>query len=146
MTAFPSSTTIVAGSYRAGSASSLRAADGATYQVNAASGRSDWYGRITGVPNSLRSLAFTYTGSSSAACTQRVMLYNWTYGSWAVLTSRTAGTTAATVTAAAGGTLSNYVSGSTGNGDVAVRVQCTSPSYYTAFFTSGDLLKITYGT
>jgi hypothetical protein len=144
VTAFPSATTITNGTYRSGSAASLNAVDGATYQVSTSVSRTDWYGRITGVPNSLRSLTMTFNGSSSVTCTQRLMLYNWTSATWAMINSRTAGTTAVSVVVPVAGTLANYVSGSTGYGDVYARVQCVSAML--TFFSSADLLQITYGT
>jgi hypothetical protein len=41
-----------------------------------------------------------------------------------------------------GGTLANYVSGATGDGELRVRVRCTRG--YWSFFASGDLLRIAY--
>lgn len=135
----------MAGTYRSGSATNLRAADNSTYQVNSATGRTAWYGRISGVPNSLRSLSVTYTGSNSSSCAQALAVYNASYGTWSSLGTRTVGPTPATIAVTLGGTLANYVSGTTGNGDVLVRVQCMSLSA-AAYYTSGDLLKVTYGS
>ena len=59
------------------------------------------------------------------------------------LSSRSVGRTEVTIAnLAPSGTLANYVSGTTGDGDVRVRVRCrrSSPS----FFASGDLLRISY--
>ena len=42
-----------------------------------------------------------------------------------------------------GGTLADYVSGTTGDGDVAVRVRCTRADAYN-FATRGDLLRVTF--
>lgn len=41
-----------------------------------------------------------------------------------------------------GGTLADYVSGSSGDGELRVRVRCTLTSG--SFFSSGDLMKIVY--
>jgi hypothetical protein len=143
-TAYPGSVTIFTGSVRAGGASQLAAADGSALQINSASGRTSWYGRINNVPNSLKSLSVTYKGWNSLTCSQTLSLWNWTYGSWFQLDSRSVGSTSTTITASASGTLANYVSGSTGNGDVAVRVNCTR-SDYLSFYASGDLMKIVFG-
>jgi uncharacterized protein YkwD len=143
-TAVPGSTTIFTGLYRAGGAASLAALDGAAYQVSSQSGRTSWYGMISSVPNSLTSLSATYNGSNSLSCSQLVAIWNWTAGAWRVLDSRSVGSAAATITAPVSGTLADYVSNSTGNGNVAVLVQCTRPDV-TPFFASGDLLKIVYG-
>jgi hypothetical protein len=112
--------------------------------VSAVSGLTSWYGRIYNVPNGLKSLSVTYNGSNSGTCAQSVMLWNWTYGYWSVLDSRYVGPTTATITATAGGTFADYVSNSTGNGDVAVQIRC-SRGDYAGFLASGDLLRIAYG-
>ena len=59
--------------------------------------------------------------------------------------TRTAGTTPVTISGVAAGTLADYVSGTTGNGDVAVRVHCAR-SDTLAFTSSTDLLKLVYGS
>ena len=146
--AFPSSTTIYSGTLRSGGVTQLRSDDNAYYEVNSTTSgtrASDWYGRITTVPNALRSLKVTYRGKASTTCTQAVSIYNWTTGAWIRLDSRSAGTTEAEVAVSATGTLADYVSGSTGNGDVAVRVRCARTDYVN-FYASGDLLQITYTT
>lgn len=145
VTTAPGSVTIFSGALQAGDATSLAVADGRNYQVNSAGGRISWYGRFYGLPNAMRSLALKFVGSASQPCTQTVSLWNWTYGYWVVYDSRSVGATPTTVMAAAGGSLADYVSGASGNGDVAVRVSC-SRSDYTLFSTSGDLLNVTYGT
>ncbi len=60
-----------------------------------------------------------------------------------VFDSGQVGPTSATVSLAPTGTLANYVSGSSGNGDIAVRVACTR-SDLASFYASGDQLKIQY--
>jgi uncharacterized protein YkwD len=142
-TAFPGSTTIFTGTLRAGDATRLRADDNAYYQVSSSGGTVSWYGRVSGVPNTLRSLQVGYRGLNSAACTQTVSIWNWS-GYWVTLDSRSVGTTELEVTALPSGTLASYVSGTTGNGDVAVRVRCTRTDS-TAFYGSGDVMKIVYG-
>jgi hypothetical protein len=54
---------------------------------------------------------------------------------------RSVGTMELQVDATPTGALADYVSGSSGDGDVAVRVRCSRSG---SFFTSGDLLRITY--
>ncbi len=41
------------------------------------------------------------------------------------------------------GTLADYVSGTSGDGDVAVRIRCAR-SDATSFYASGDLMKVVY--
>jgi hypothetical protein len=136
--------TLYTGAVRAGDYTRLRAADGSAFQVNSSSGTTSWYGRIYSVPNALRNLKVTYTGWNSTTCSQTVSIWNWSTGLWVGLDSRSVGTTAITITAAPGGTLADYVSNSTGNGDVAVRIRCSQS--YASFYASGDLLKIVYDT
>jgi len=132
---------IFTGTLVGGSAASLGAADGSTYQVASAGGITSWYGQINGVAKSAKSLTVTYTGSNTAACNQTVYIYVWGTSSWNVLDTRSVGSTSTTITASAAGTLANYVSGSSTTGSVAVAVKCTGTSSFTAL---GDALKLTY--
>jgi hypothetical protein len=95
------------------------------------------------VTNSLSNLRVSYTGKSSRSCTQVVWVWRWSTSSWVQLSSRSVGTSEVALSnLAPSGSAANYVSGTTGDGDVRVRVRCRrgSPS----FFTSGDLLRIGY--
>jgi len=141
--AFPSTLTVNAGTPLAGGPASLAADDGTYFQVASSGGSTMWWGRINGVPNSVTTLTVTYRGFSTTPCTQTLSIWNWQTGVWSSLGSRTLGTTEAETVATVTGTLANYVSGTTGNGDVAVRVACTG-SYFTSFTTSSELLKIDY--
>jgi len=144
VTAFPSELTVNTGSYIGGGVSSLAADDGTYFRLSSSSGSTMWWGRITGVPNTLTSLTVTYRGFSTTACTQTLTIWNWQTGVWSSLGSRTLGTTETETVATVTGTLANYVSGTTGNGDVAVRVACSGGYYFTSFTTSSELLKIAY--
>lgn len=143
LTAFPSTLTVNTGTPLAGGPASLAADDGTYFKVSSLSGSTMWWGRINGVPNTLTSLSVTYRGLSTTPCTQTLSIWNWQTGVWSSLGSRTLGTTEAETVATVTGTLANYVSGTTGNGDVAVRVACTG-GYFTSFTTSSELLKIAY--
>jgi hypothetical protein len=121
----------------------LAAADNSFIQFNSAQGRTSWYGRFSSIPNTLKSLSVGYTGSNSLACSQIISAYNWSTGFWVALDSRQVGPTSVTVSLAPAGTLTNYVSGLTGNGEVAVRVACTRADL-ASFYASGDQLKIQY--
>jgi hypothetical protein len=146
VTAGPNATTILAGSHRSGSASSLAADDNGYYEVNSTTSgtkTTDWYGTFTGVSNSLSNLRVSYTGKNSRSCTQVIFIWRWTTSSWVQLSSRSVGTTEVSIAnLAPSGTLANYVSGSTGDGDVRVRVRCRRSG--SSFFASGDLLRISY--
>lgn len=147
-TAFPATTTILTGSLRSGSALALNADDGLSYSVNAGvSGLqlvAAWYGTFTGVPNSATSLKVTYKGKNSVTCTQTVSVWNWTTGLWTQLDSRTVGNVDVQVAdLAPPGPPADFVSGATGSGDLRVRVHCAGGFF--GFYSSGNLMKLTYG-
>jgi hypothetical protein len=102
-----------------------------------------WYGRVGGVSNALTKLTVTYRGSHSASCAQGVYLWNWANGYWVRFSSATAGATETEFTFSLTGSLASFVSGTAGDGDVAVRVHCTR-SDGVAFTTSGDLMRVTF--
>jgi serine protease AprX len=145
VTASPASVSLYYGSVRSGGAARLGADDNAFFEVNSTTSgtrASDWYGRITGVTNALQSLKITYRGRSYRTCTQVVYVYNWTTGAWVQLDSRSVSTSEVEVNASPTGTLADYVSGSSGDGEVAVRIRCSRSDG--SFYTSADLLRITY--
>ena len=82
VTAFPSALTINNGSYVSGGVSSLSADDGAYYRLNSVFGIVRWWGRIVGVPNTLKSLNVTYRGLNSSTCTQTIWIWNWQTLTW----------------------------------------------------------------
>ena len=142
----PTSTALYAGAVRGGGAAQLGADDNLYFLVNSTTSgtrASDWYGRFTAVPNALRSLRATYCGKASATVTQTVQIYRWTTGTWVTLNTRSVGTTELETAVSPTGTLADYVSGASGDGDVAVRVRSTRADGV-SFYTSADLLRITY--
>ena len=142
---FPVGTAIQKGTLRAGSYSRLGADDNAYYEVNSTTTgtrTSWWYARFTGVTNALRGLRVTYKGKNSRTCTQSLGVYRWTTGAWVQLDSRSVGTTEVQIDRAASGTLADYVSGTTGDGEVRIRVSCTLNS--ASFYSSGDLMRLSY--
>lgn len=144
--AVPSSFTIYYGTHQSGDVTALAADDGALLRIGSTTSgtrRTSWYGRIKGVSNALTAMTVTYRGSHSASCSQRVYLYNWTSAAWVLFSSTTGGTAESEVTFSPTSSLASYVSGTTGNGDVAVRVHCTR-SDTLAFTTNADLMKVTY--
>jgi hypothetical protein len=144
VTASPGSTTLQAGTLRGGTAASLSADDNNYFEVTSRSRTTAWYGSFTGVPNSLRNLKVTYQGKSSQTCTQTLYVYRWTTGTWVQLDTRSVGTTeVAVANVVPPGTLADYVSGTSGDGELRVRVRCRGATG-ASFFTSGDLLRIAY--
>jgi subtilisin family serine protease len=141
----PSGTVLEVGSLRGGAASALSADDNVFYEIastTTGTRTSSWYGRVTGVANSLTSLGVSYRGKSSATCSQTVLVFRWTTATWVQLDLRSVGPTEVQVDRPVTGTLADYVSGTTGDGEVRVRVRCTSTT--TAFVTSGDMLRVTH--
>ena len=132
---------------RCGVGANLGADDNSYYEVNSSSSgnrTTQWYGGFTGVTNSLTSLRVSYVGKNSRSCSQTISIYRFSTGKWVDLNTRSVGTTeVAVLDLLPSGTLANYVSGSSGDGEVRVRVRCRTSSG--SFFTSGDLLQITYG-
>ncbi|MDX6398224.1 MAG: hypothetical protein QOJ43_1632 [Gaiellaceae bacterium] len=145
LTGFPSILTLTAGAFQSGGVSSLGVDDGVYFRVASSGSTVSWWGRITGVPNTLTSLSTTYRGFNSSACTQTLSIWNWRTAAWTSLGSRSVGPTEVETKATPTGTLADYVSGTTGNGDVAVAVSCAGPLLST-FSSSAELLKISYGS
>jgi uncharacterized repeat protein (TIGR01451 family) len=143
VTAYPDSTTLLAGTLRAGDHTRLAANDNSYYQVNSSAGTTSWSAHVGAVPNSISSLRISFAGAGSPLCNQTLSLWNVASGTWTALDSRWVTSSEVALTANAGGTLADYVTGTTGIGDVNVRVQCTAP---VAFYSSTDLLAIVYGT
>jgi hypothetical protein len=143
---YPNSTKIYSGSLVGGDATRLHADDGSLYQVaSTTSGTrlTSWYGRVSGVSNALTQLSVAYRGSHSASCTQGIYLWNWANGYWVRYSSTTGGPTETEASFTLTGSLASYVSGTTGDGDVAVRVHCTRTDTV-GFRTGGDLMRVTY--
>jgi len=142
----PASTTISTGSLNSGSVSNLSANDNSFYLVNSTTSgtarATAWYGSFTNVTNSLANLNVTYSGGSSVATTQVIEIYNFTTSTWVSLDSRSmAAMTEATATGLVpSGAAADYVSGTSGTGEVRVRVRNTGGS--SSFYIGGDYLRI----
>ncbi len=141
-TVSPSSVQLFSGAVASGNAASLRAADGDVLVV-ASAGATSWYGMTVSVPNVLRALSVTFSGAHSTSCTQGIWAWNWASGAWQRLDSRAGGTAAAPVTVALPSPLGEFVSGTSGNGSVAIAVGCSRPDGG-AVTTRADLLSLTY--
>jgi arylsulfatase A-like enzyme len=141
----PSSTTLVQGAVQSGTAASLTADDDAYFVVGSTTKgtrTAGWYGTFTGISNGATSLAATYKGKSSATCTQAIAMWRWTDSTWVQLDSRSVGTTEIQVSnLTPPGTLADFVSGTTGDGEVRVRISCSTGT--ATFSLSGDLLRLT---
>lgn len=145
VTARPSATVIESGTLRGGNYARLAADDNSVFAVNSTptgTRVSSWYGRFTSVDNALRGLTLTYRGNNSAQCTQTVAAYRWTTRTWVTLDSRAVGATEVQVNKTPAGALADYVSGSTGAGEVRLRVRCTRTA--SAFNARGDLMRVVY--
>lgn len=146
LTAFPASTTVLTGTYGSGSAPGLATDDSAYYVVNSttkAQRTSAWYATMTAVPNSLTSLLVTYKGKNSRTCTQTVAIWSWASSSWVILDSRNVGTSELLIAnLVPGGALADYVSGSSGSGELRVLIRCQTSGG--AFTSSGNLARIVF--
>lgn len=144
--AHPASTRIVAGTRRSGSAANLAANDNSFYEVSTASGfKTSWYASMTNIPNTATNLKFTYSGSNSAACTQTLQAFNFTSRSWVTLDTRTVGPGEVTIAdLAPPGAGRDFVSRAGGLGDVRLRVICQGSRATGSFFSSGDLVELSY--
>jgi hypothetical protein len=145
VSAGPGATVISAGTLAGGSAASLSADDNVYHRVSSTTNgtrTTDWYGSFTGVTNSLSNLRLSYTGRNTVSCTQVVYIWRWTTNTWVSLGSRSVGTTEVALTdLAPSGAAANYVSGTTGDGEVRMRVRCRRS---TNFVAEGDLMRISF--
>jgi hypothetical protein len=156
VTIFPTSTVIQTGSLAGGNASRLAIDDDSYFVVTsvtvAGKRKTAWYGSFTGVPNSLRNLQITYKGKTSPGfCSQSVAVWNWTTHAWITQDTRLlVGTAEADVGIVAGAPWGDFVSGTSGDGEVRVRVACTDLGVedisLPPLVSSGDLMKIAYVT
>ena len=146
-TLFPSSTALLTGSLSSGSAASLSSDNNVYYAVNSTTTgtrTSAWYGSFAGVSKSLNSLQITYKGNNSRNCTQTVGIWRWTSSAWVQVDSRTVGTAEIAISIVnPSGPLADYVSGTSGTGEVRTRIQCQTTANFT---NSGDLMSITYNS
>jgi hypothetical protein len=134
--------TVGTGSVRSGTVAALAAADTSYMSFNSTTSgtrTAAWWGNFGGVPGTLKSLKVSYRGKNSATCSQTLSLWSFAVANWVQLDARAVGTTEVLVEKLAGGTLSSYVSST---GEVRARVRCTNSAG--SFFTSGNLLRITY--
>lgn len=143
--ATPSSTFVESGLWRSGSHVELASDDARYYEVNSTTRStytSAWQGRFTGVTNSLRTLRLAYKGKASRSCSQNLSLWRWTTSSWVQFDARSVGTSPVLIDKTVSGTPADYVSGTSADGEVRVRVRCTTTSG--SFVSSGDGMRITY--
>jgi chitodextrinase len=143
--ASPSSVTLYSGSVYSGTVADLASSNGVFLKISSTATSApvaDWYGWVSSVPTTAKNLSVTYVGKSTATCNQTVRIYNWEYGRWDALDTRSVGTELVTVTATPSGPPIDYNSSLTGSGAVAVRVTCSGPA--AQFRTVADLMRITY--
>jgi hypothetical protein len=141
----PITTTVQAGALVGGDAFALAADDNVFLQVSsttAGTRTTDWYGSFVGIPNAVSNLRVDYTGRNTVSCSQTVAFWRWTTNTWVQVSSRSVGTTEiALVNLKPAGAAANYVSGTSGDGDVRVRIRCTRA---TDFVANGEFLRIVY--
>jgi N-acetylglucosamine-6-sulfatase len=148
----PSTTTIEpgGGTVSAGTATRLAANDDSFYDVKSTTSGArtvSWYGSFSGVPDTLQDLRVHYSGRHSRSCNQLISIFRWTDNQWIHIDppsgSRFVGTAELTLSdIPVGGTLADYVSGSSGPGEVRVRLRCSRTTE--SFVASTDFLQIEY--
>ena len=76
----------------------------------------------------------SYRGrNSQSSCTQTVDIWRWSDSTWVQLDTRTVGTTEMSITSLVPpGVLADYVNGTSGNGDVRIRVRATRSANFTS--------------
>lgn len=152
VTASPTSAVIEpgGGSLAWGGAARLAANDDVFHQVNSTTSGTrvtSWYGAFSGVPNAIRDLQVDYSGRNTRPCGQTLSIWRWSDSSWVQIDplsgSRSVGNTEVSLSdLAVGGEPGAYVSGSSGDGELRVRVRCTRTSdNYAAW---GDFMQIEY--
>ena len=142
----PAATVIQSGTLIGGTATALGADDNTFYQVRATTAgtrTAAWYGSFSGVPNTLTSLAVSYVGKNSTTCTEALSVWNFTTNAYVQINSSSVGTgEVLRSNVVPSGVIADYVSGTSGAGEVRVRVSCSTAS--TNFTSSGDLMSILY--
>lgn len=121
--------TVQTGAWRAGGTSALAQDDNLFYEVRSTTNSpytTAWCGTFTQIPNALTSLNVTYSGKNAIGCSQTIAAWRTTTGTWVTLDSRTVGSTEVRIDKAVASAWADYVSGTTGAGNVNVRVRCTT--------------------
>ncbi len=147
-TATPTAVTVQTGTFGSGTFASLSTDDNAYYLVNSTTSgtrTSAWYASFT-APNEMATLSISYIGrNSQSSVTQTVDLWRWSDSTWVQLDSRTVGTSEVTIAnLVPTGTLADYVNGTSGNGEVRVRVRGTRTGT-TSFSSQGEQMTMTWG-
>jgi Bacterial Ig-like domain len=146
-TAEPISVTREVGSARANGVGQLGSSDNLYYQVTSQKSggtqATQWVGTFTGVSNDLTNLRVSYEGQNSRTATQTISIFRESTNSWVTLNTSTVGNTDLLIAnLVPSGSLGDYVTGTSGSGDLRIRVRASRGS--NNFFTSGDLLRIVY--
>jgi hypothetical protein len=147
VTVFPSSTRILRGSLRGGGVGDLWADDGSYFRVNSTTSGNrvtSWYAEFSGVPADLHGLKVTYRGRDNrVSASQTIAIFNWRTNAWVQLDARTIGFDEVLIAnLVAPGTVRDYVSVSSGTGEVRVRVR--SQNVAQPFVSRGELMKIVF--
>jgi hypothetical protein len=143
-TVYPSAVDVLRGTLESGGPADLQADDDQFLEI-ASPARpkfsTSWTATFTGVPNELTSVKLTLKGKASRNCTQSFWIRNWTADFWAKVDGRRLGSDEVELTKMVGGTLADYVSGTSGPGELRTRVMCKTGAQFT---TSTDLARLVY--
>ena len=122
---------------------SLAADDSDRLAVRSRSRRIAWIATFAPVPNSIGMLRLTYRASSSRPCAQTVALWSFAARSWVALDTRSVGKKVREIGLTLASAAPEYVSRTSGDGEVRVRVSCARAGRG-AFSTYADLLRLAY--
>jgi hypothetical protein len=148
ITVYPASAAIESGggTLRGGAAAAMNADDNTFYQVNSTTTGTrtvSWYATFTGVPKNVNNLSVRYVGKESRSCTETLSVWNFQTAVWVQIDSRTVSTgEVLRANIPVPGLASDFVSGTSGTGDVRVRTRCSGPT--ANFYSSADLMSVSY--
>jgi Tol biopolymer transport system component len=141
----PSTVVKEKGTVRSGDVSSLSFDDNDYYEVDAAGRRRSsvrWFATFQ-ASNETHAFNVTYVGKNSLDCVLKLSLFDWTRATWATVSSQTVGANEELVRDLVLAATGDYVSGSSGSGEMRVRMSCARMDSL-PFTSSADMLAVSY--
>ena len=142
----PSAVTVNTGKAGTTGVSAMTADDNVRWSVTsttASTRTTTWTLSFSGVPNAVSALSATWRASATRSCTRVVSAMDFVRNVWVTVDSRGTTTTESQVAdKALAGTARDFVSGTTGPGEVRLRVKCTSK--VASFREDIDLFRVSY--
>lgn len=145
-TVYPSTVDVLKGTLQSGGPPELQADDDQFLRVASTAEptfTTSWAATFTGVPNEITTAKLTLRAKNSRICTQSISVRNWTTSKWVRLDKRAVGAGEVEIAnLVPPGTLTDYVSGSAGLGDLRTKATCKTQGG--AFTASTDLERLVY--